>query len=524
MTGNYMQAVSLYNECLRIKSSSGAPHYQLSRIFLNAGNNYLALEHAKKAVALDKGNKWYLQGLANIYQIEGKKDSAVVVLKQLLLLDGNNPSYLMNIAGLNEELGRMDSSLMYLDLIEKKIGKSKEISLKRYQIYERMSLPGKALGSLNLAYSLDTTDYIVSGMLAEFYRGRSQMDSATKYYRRIYPEYKSEPMVSYSYAEFLLELRDTITARDVLLETMRDNSISIQQKSDYFLKLVQDRAQFLLNAPILDTIATAYLNEYPNDVRALSVYSDVQIRQRNFKKATDVLIRVYELDKRNYLALEQLLYSLNIQGKSDSVLLFSEEGLRSFSDRPLVYLFNGSAKNDLKRYNEALVVLNKGLSVASDSAMKVQFYDLLADSYRNVGEYTRSDDAFDKALLIDPVNIGIRNNYAYYLSVRGERLKFARKMSWQTIKEEPENDTYLDTYAWILFKMKKISGAKKYISRALYHSGEQNSEILLHAGEIFLKARVYDKALIYYKKAISLLQGTEKQEAENKIKAIMMKQ
>lgn len=524
MTGNYMQAVSLYNECLKIKSTSGAPHYQLSRIFLNAGNNYLALEHAKKAVALDKSNKWYLQGLANIYQIEGKKDSAVVVLKQLLLLDGTNPSYLMNIAGLYEEYGRLDSSMRYLDLIEKKTGRSKEVSLKRYQIYERMNLPAKALGSLNLAHSLDTSDYVVSGMLAEFYRGKSMTDSAAKYYRRIYPEYKSEPMVSYSYAEFLLELRDTIRARDVLLETMRDNTISILQKSEYFLKLVQDKIQFDLNKPVLDTIATAYLNEYPNDIRALSVYSDVQIRQSNFKRATSVLIRVYELDKRNYLALEQLLYTLNIQGKSDSVLFFSEEGLRNFTDRPLIYLFNGSAKNDLKKFNEALVALNRGISVVADSAMKVQFYNLLADSYRNVGEYTKSDEAFEKALRIDPENIVIRNNYAYYLSVRGERLKFARKMSRQTIKEEPGNATYLDTYAWILFRMKKISGAQKYITRALYHSGDQNSEILLHAGEIFLKARVYDKALIYYKKALLLLQGTEKQEAENRIKAIMMKQ
>lgn len=524
MTGNYMQAVSLYNECLRIKSTSGAPHYQLSRIFLNAGNNYLALEHAKKAVALDKGNKWYLQGLANIYQIEGKKDSAVVVLKQLLRLDRNNPSYLMNIAGLYEESGRLDSSMRYLDLIEGKIGKSKEVSLKRYQIYERMNLTNKALGSLNLAYSLDTSDYVVTGMLAEFYRGQSQTDSAIKYYQRIYPAYKSEPMVSYSYAEFLLELRDTVKARDVLLETMRDKTINILQKSEYFLKLVQDKSQFDLNKPVLDTIATAYLSEYPNDIRALSVYSDVQIRQNNYRKATAVLIRVYELDKRNYLALEQLLYTLNIQGKSDSVFMFSEEGLGSFTDRPLIYLFNGSAKNDLKKFDAAIVSLNRGLGVVSDSSMKIQFLNLLADSYRNVGDYAKSDEAFEKALRIDPVNIVIRNNYAYYLSVRGERLKFARKMSRLTIKEEPENATYLDTYAWILFKMKKISGAKKYISLALYHSGDQNSEILMHAGEIFLKAKVYDKALMYYKKAVYLLQGTDKQEAENRIKAIMMKQ
>jgi tetratricopeptide (TPR) repeat protein len=522
MIGNYVQAVGLYNECLRMKPSSGAPNYQLSRIFMNAGNNFLALEHAKKAVALDKRNKWYLQNLASIYQLEGKKDSAVVVLRQLSLIDKNNPAYIMTIAGLYEESGRLDSSLKYLDIIEKKVGRSKEVSLKRYQIYEKMNLRTKALENINLAYSFEPTDYVVAGMLAEFYRSGNQPDSAAKYYGKIYPAYKSEAVVSYSYAEFLLELRDTISARDVLLETMKDKSITILQKSEYFLKLVQDDHFYGLNKPILDTVAKIYLEEYPNDIRALSVYSDIQIRRRNFSRASAVLIRVYELDKRNYLALEQLLYALNIQGKSDSVLFYSEEGLRSFNDRPLVFMFNGSAKNDLKMFHEALIVLNKGLKIVTDSSLKVQFYSLLADSYRNIGEYAMSDDAFERALLIDPINLVIKNNYAYYLSVRGTRLKFARKMSRQTIKEEPENATYLDTYAWILFRMKRISGAKKYISRALYNSGDQNGEILLHAGEIFFKARMYEKALIYYKKAIKLLQGNGKEEAEKRIKTILM--
>ncbi len=523
MTRNFVQAVSLYNECLRIKSSSGAPHYQLSRIFLSAGNNYLALEHAKKAVTLDKTNKWYLQGLANIYQIEEKYDSAVVVLKSLLLVDSDNPTYLMNIADLYEEMGRMDSSLRYLNLIDKKVGQSKEVSLNRYRIYDKMNLPGKALENLYLALSFEPGDYIVAGMLAEFYRSTSRTDSATKYYNQIYPAYKSEPMVSYSYTEFLLEMHDTIGAKKVLIETIKDKSITIQQKSEYFIKLLQDDDLLLLSKPIIDTVAKAFLNEYPSDIRALSVYADIQMRRRNFGIASAVLLRVYELDKRNYLALEQLLYSLNLQSKSDSVIVYSEEGIRNFADRPLIYLFNGSAKNDLKMYNEALVVLNKGLAIVSDSSIKVQFYNLIADSYRNIKDYAKSDDAFERALLIDPGNIVIKNNYAYYLAVRGDRLKLAKNMSRETIMKEPENSTYLDTYAWILFKMGKISGAKKYISLAISSNNDQSGEILLHAGEIFLKARMYEKALIYYKMAVKKLQGADLEEAEQKIETIIQK-
>lgn len=520
MTGNYMQAVNLYNECLRIKSTSGAPHYQLSRIYLNAGNKLQALEHAKRAVELDKTNKWYLQALANIYQIEGKNDTAVVILKSLLQVDKGNPTYLMNIAGLYEEMGKLDSSLRYLDLIDQKIGKSKEVALNRYQLFGRMNRHDKALENLYFAYRFEQTDYVVAGMLAEFFRGTGQMDSAAKYYSKIYPAYKSEPIVSYSYAEFLLEMQDTVNAGEVLAETMKDKSISILQKSEYFLKLFQDDEVYKLSIPIIDRVATAFISEYPNDIRALSVYSDLLIRRKNFNKASQVLLKVYELDKRNYIALEQLLYSLNIQGKSDSVLFYSDEGIRNFSDRPLFFLFNGSAKNDLKMYNDAILALNRGLDIVSDSSLKVQFYSLVADSYRNLQEYTKSDSAFERALLIDPGNVVISNNFAYYLAVRGDRLKLAKKMSKETIEKEPRNSTYLDTYAWILFKMKKYFGAKRFISKALDFNTDQSGEIYLHAGEIFLKARMYDEALMYLKLAVLKLQDGEKAEAERLIEFI----
>ena len=85
--------------------------------------------------------------------------------------------------------------------------------------------------------------------------------------------------------------------------------------------------------------------------------------------------------------------------------------------------------------------------------------------------------------------MGCLNNYAYYLSERGERLTKAEEMSFKTIKAEPKNSTYLDTYAWILYMEERYAEAQIYIEQAIQNMDEtqDNSVILEHAEKIKLK-------------------------------------
>ena len=46
-------------------------------------------------------------------------------------------------------------------------------------------------------------------------------------------------------------------------------------------------------------------------------------------------------------------------------------------------------------------------------------------------------------------------------------------MSYRTVKAEPTNSTYLDTYAWILFEKGKFTEARIYIEQALKNGDEK---------------------------------------------------
>jgi tetratricopeptide (TPR) repeat protein len=520
MLGNYMQAVSLYSECLKIRPKSSATHYQLSRVFMGAGNSILSLEHAKKACLYDPNNKWYLQGLTDIYQIDQKYDSAILILHKLSNIEPKNISYMLNIASLYEKVGELDNALKYLNLIDTAIGLSKEVSVSRYRIYERKKMYHEALSELNVAYSLSNGDYILTGMMAEYYRNRNMTDSAAKYYTLIFPMHKNDPMVAFSYAEFLLEQSKYDSAKHILLNIMENKVIDNTIKSGYFLKVIQNDRVFNLTKSVLDTVVTAYYKQYSKDIHTMSVYSDIEVRLRNYQKASNALKRIIDIDNTNYLAYEQLLYVLNMLNKKDSLLYYSNEAIERFKDRPLVFLFNGSAKIEMKDYMHALEALERGLALAVDKGLKIQFYSLIAECYRYLKEYQKSNLSFDQALLLDKDNILIKNNYAYYLSLRDENLPLAKLMSKTTIKKEPKNSTYLDTYAWVLFKMKKNKMAMKYIIKALNSGDSISEEILIHGGEIFFVNKEYQEALNCYNQVLPLLDDPERINIELRITEI----
>ena len=135
--------------------------------------------------------------------------------------------------------------------------------------------------------------------------------------------------------------------------------------------------------------------------------------------------------------------------------------------------------------------------------MASDLYAMMGDMLHIEGMDAQAYEAYDSCLQWKPNHIGCLNNYAYYLSENDADLEKAERMSYQTIIEEPENATFLDTYAWILFKRERYAEAKEYIDKALSHlESDQNATIVEHAGDIYALNGEMDKAVEYWKRAI----------------------
>ena len=92
---------------------------------------------------------------------------------------------------------------------------------------------------------------------------------------------------------------------------------------------------------------------------------------------------------------------------------------------------------------------------------------------------------FDRILALDPHNLGTLNNYAWTLATHGGDLAEAERMSAITIREEPGNPTFLDTYGWILHLKGQDELALFYLQRALQNAeGATAKEVENHIRQI----------------------------------------
>jgi tetratricopeptide (TPR) repeat protein len=502
--GDYAGAASLYTECLKYNPSSAAAYYQLAEIYLKAGEVSRAKQFSLKAFALDEGNKWYTLQIGNIYQSLQMNDSAIFMYKRLLNGSLRDIGIYYQIAALLEGGKKYEEALIYLYKIEKEVGETRETLVSKSRIYESQGKHKEALNQLRLAITGQDDDYIIYGMMAEHFKMHNQNDSADYYYKKIYGDHTNDANVVFSYGEFLLSTGQLHEAEHVYVSLYDNSGVDENIKIRYVYNALQDQDFFKKVRPVLDTIVKVLLNSSPEKLNILSLYSDVNYRLGNYKISSLILRKIIVKDKENYKAWEQLLFCESALENKDSVIYFGMMAIKEFSNRPLPYLIVSSVYYTEEKYKEALVLLNAGEPFADTETIQLEYYSLLAECYSKVGNYELSDKYYENALNVDSLNYGVLNNFAYSLAVREEYLERAKAMSWITVENEGENATFLDTYAWVLYKSKQVDEALKYIKKAIKNEGNKNPEIMDHYGEILLKKGRKQKAVRVWTEAMIL--------------------
>ena len=177
--------------------------------------------------------------------------------------------------------------------------------------------------------------------------------------------------------------------------------------------------------------------------------------------------------KRLYMADKQWKKALAIQDELDAQRGF--DGYSALS-RYRIYAYWGKPK-------KAIEVLDKYLET---DPTNVQFLLFKLEIMEH--NHAKMEDLYalyKRILEIAPYNLMVLNNYAYHLATHGGDLKEAERMSAITIREEPDNAVYLDTYGWILHLQGQDSLAKFYLQKALQNTSEESkAEIIQHLKEI----------------------------------------
>jgi len=200
------------------------------------------------------------------------------------------------------------------------------------------------------------------------------------------------------------------------------------------------------------------------------------------------------------------------------IIKVCEPGIEATPDALDFYYYLAIAYHQAEQPDSVLSVCTKALEhVTTDTRKEIvsNFYSIMGDIYHTKKQMKEAYAAYDSALVYNPSNIGTLNNYAYYLSVERRDLDKAEEMSYKTVKAEPNNATYLDTYAWILFEKGNYAEARIYIDNAMKSDEEKSDVVVEHCGDIYFMTGDVEGALKYWKKALEM--GSESKTLKEKI-------
>ncbi len=508
--GKIQNAVSIFSRCLEIDPNSSAAMYEMASIHYANKDLTSASLLLEKAISLNAENPWYKLMLAEIYRQREQFNEAADLYTHLSDQEPENLEYLYYKAVLLGMAEKYPEAIAAYDQLEKKTGLNEQIAVAKQQLFVAGDKPEKAFDEIHKLIDSNPQEPQYYGLLAELYQQQGDSVNALKNYNKILDIDPDNGFVHFSLASYYVEHNDSSKAFEHVKKAFASDQLDAETKMQYYMMQTANPEASEWSEDQVSELLGILSKAHPDDNRIYTLYAESLIRQGKIEEARGYLRQYLETDQDNFVVWQQLLFINNDLMDFDNLYKDSKEAIELFPNQAVLYALNAVASLQLKKYEEALQTIEDGeIYVLDNQALKIQFELYRAEANYNLDQVEEAFKAFDKVIKLDPENYMAMNNYAYYLSIRGEQLEKAERMSGKVVQSNPDNATYLDTYAWVLFKRKNYQLAKFYIESAINSEEAESGVMFEHYGDILYMLGEKEKAVENWKKAQLLGEGTE---------------
>ena len=505
--GNNDAAFDLLRHCLELRPDAAEAHYYIAQYYAGLKDDSTSVAHIQQAAQLNPGNETYMETLAQLYIRQQKYGDAIAVVEQLYERDKSREDLLEMLFQLYQQEGDFKQAISVLERIESIDGKSERISVAKSEIYTRMGDKKAAIREMEALAKQYPNDLNYLAMCGDMLLMNGQEKKALKVFGQVLGEEPDNVRVLMSLRNYYLSKENQMMADSLTSRILLNRNTSEDEKVYLIRQEIQAN-----EAAGGDSTKVLSLFQRMNAVKPDVDLLMLEATYRSLKKMprdsiNPVLERILEIAPDNAAARLQLVANAWATEDMQRVVTLCQAARQYNPDEMAFYYYQGIAYYKQEQLDEALSAFQNGIGVItedSDPAIVSDFYAVMGDILHQKGQAQAAYAAYDSCLVWKADNIGCLNNYAYYLSEKGEQLDKAEQMSYRTIKAEPKNATYLDTYAWILFMQQRYSEAKVYIEQALQNKDDSldNSVILEHAGDIYALCNEGDRALVYWEDAL----------------------
>lgn len=503
---NYVMASSNFTKVIAVDPQNHAAYFELSNADFKQDKLSEAEINIKKAVALNTENVWYWRLLSEIYKRGNRMPELVGVFNQLIRIDPDNDAYYFDKANAFYLSGKADSSKFIYNQIEQKFGTSRDLenARRRFQQVETKSesdiiklLEGNQADSKNYLYA--------AGLLLQ----KGNIAEAAKVLIKAQQVTPDDFEINLALADVYRRQKNDQAAFDALKQAFKSPEMPLGEKIKIVIAMFP-----AINSPVvasnLNEMTRIMAEANPEEAKVQALYGDVLYQQNNLKLALEQYQKALKLDDQVYAVWEQTINIETLMGRYADAVRLADDALTIYPNQASLHYYSAYALFKSGKADAALANLKLAVQLDSDNkALQAQVFALQGDIYINQNNFNQAKISFEKALVLEPENYLIMNNYAYYLALRNDDLTKASAYAKRAAEAMPGNSSIADTYAFILFKQEKYDLAQQWIEKALENNSNKDGVYLERYGDILYLRGNKEAAVSQWIKAKSAGNGSD---------------
>lgn len=465
-----------------------------------------SLRMMRKHVDAHPEDKYEAMLYANGNMIANQVQEGLRVLKIQAERNPHNVEVQLSIADAYARLEDYRNAIAAYDSVQQWQGQSVQLSARKVRAYQALNDTVGAIGEMRslLATAPRNVDYnlAMGNMMLMF----GERDSALTYYDKA-QQYEPENGATYlAKAQFYNAIGDSVNYDQQTYQALVSKDLDVASK----VEVLADYARHLLvakdSSARTENLFKVLIEQHPNEPQIRMLFSDYLAAKDDMKGAAEQMDYAVNLDPTDAQAWNRLLVLNIISENYEAAIAAGDRAIELNPNDIELYGYIAPAYYNIKQYDKAIEVYKKALAAvdSTDTEHRSMFLGGMGDAKFSMGDTIGAFALYDQAIEIDPNNVSILNNYAYFLTLCNRDLDKAERMSAKTVQAEPQNATFLDTYAWVFYKRKEYTMAQLYIEMAIKNERRPSSDIYDHYGDILLAVGNKQEALKQWKKALEL--------------------
>lgn len=470
-----------------------------------------SLRMMRKHVDAHPEDKYEAMLYANGNMIANQVQEGLRVLKIQAERNPHSVEVQLSIADAYARLEDYRNAIAAYDSVQQWQGQSVQLSARKVRAYQALNDTVGAIGEMRslLATAPRNVDYnlAMGNMMLMF----GERDSALTYYDKA-QQYELENGATYlAKAQFYNAIGDSVNYDQQTYQALVSKDLDVASK----VEVLADYARHLLvakdSSARTENLFKVLIEQHPNEPQIRMLFSDYLAAKDDMKGAAEQMDYAVNLDPTDAQAWNRLLVLNIISENYEAAIAAGDRAIELNPNNIELYGYIAPAYYNIKQYDKAIEVYKKALAAvdSTDTEHRSMFLGGMGDAKFSMGDTIGAFALYDQAIEIDPNNVSILNNYAYFLTLCNRDLDKAERMSAKTVQAEPQNATFLDTYAWVFYKRKEYTMAQLYIEMAIKNERRPSSDIYDHYGDILLAVGDKQEALKQWKKALELDAGNK---------------